>query len=261
MQTALVRRLCALLVGLSCVAAPSRAHATNEEGWNGAIPPLLVFLGVIPGVIPYLAMVSSKQEPGYTTLGMGMGAGQRVTAFAVGMDVGGYPRGDSRFGFMGRSYADAFGKSGLMGFRFDALALVAAVGDTRGPLVLEGIGGLTVAPHWLWSPGVDSTPYVGVGPAAGVRIRAAAARPRFDAGLELLYTPLFGRPLSERLHHASATSALGFSPGGGAWDVLTFELRGRVEWAWGGAGVEGGRPDANLVVGVRVSTGPVQRGR
>ena len=73
--------------------------------------------------------------------------------------------------------------------------------------------------------------------------------------LELLYTPFFGRPLSERLHHASATGALGFSPGGKFWDALTFELRGRVEWAWSVADARGGRPDASLVVGMRFHLG------
>ncbi|HVK67758.1 MAG TPA: hypothetical protein VM694_25035 [Polyangium sp.] len=247
-----------MLVGLSCVAVSSRAHATDEEGWNGAIVPFLAFLGAIPGAVPYVAMFSTK-DPGYGTLGLDMGAGQRATAFALSVDFGGYPRQDSRFGFMGRSHFDAFGKSGLMGLRLDALALVTVVGNARGPLVLEGIGGLTVAPHWLWKSALDSTVYAGVGPAAGMRIRAVAERPRLDADLELLYTPLFGEPLSERLHHASATGALGFSPGGGVWDAFTFELRGRVEWAWGGAGMEGGRPDASVVGGMRFHLGRVNK--
>jgi hypothetical protein len=257
MPKAPVRRLCALLVGLSCVAASSRAHATDEEGWNGVFPPLLAFLGAIPGAVPYLALLSLK-DPGYATLGFDMGAGQRATAFAVSADFGGYPRQGSRFGFLGRSHVDAFGKSGLMGLRFDAMALATVVGNARGPLVLEGIGGLTVAPHWLSAPTLSSTPYAGVGPAAGVRIRAVTDRPRFDAELELLYTPLFGEPLNERLHHVSATSALDFSPGGGIWDVFTFELRGRVEWAWGGDTVGGGRPNASLVGGMRFHLGRVK---
>ncbi|WP_281328456.1 hypothetical protein [Polyangium sp. 6x1] len=203
----------------------------------------------------------SPEDPGYGTLGMDMGAGQRVTAFNVSVDFGGYPRQDSRFGFMGRSYFDAAGKAGLMRLRLDALALVTVVGNARGPLVLEGIGGLTVAPHWLWKSTFDSTVYAEVGPTAGIRIRAVAERPRLDADLELLYTPLFGKPLSERLHHASATGALGFSPGGGFWDAMTFELRGRVEWAWGGADVEGGRPDASLVGGIRFHLGRLGGGR
>jgi hypothetical protein len=254
MQTASVRRLCALLVGFSCVAISSRAHATDEEGWDGALIPLLALAGAVPGAVPFMAMLSTK-DFGYGTLGIDMGAGQRATAFAISVDVGGYPRQGSRFGFMGRSHFDTFGKSDLMGLRLDALVLVAASGNVRDPLVVEGIGGLTVAPHWLWKSALDSTIYAGVGPCAGVRVRASAERPRFDADLELLYTPLFGEPLSERLHHASALSALGFSPGGGGWDAVTFELRGRVEWAWGGADVEGGRPDASLVGGVRLQVG------
>lgn len=253
-RTARARHLCALLVGLSCIAVSSRAHATDEEGWDGAFVPFLAFLGAIPGAVPYVALFSPK-APGYGTLGLDIGAGQRATAFAIDLDLGGYPRLDSRFGFVGRSHVDAFGKAGLMAPRLDALGLVSAIGDARGPLVLEGIGGLTVAPHWLWKSRVDSTVYAGVGPTAGARIRAVAERPRFDADLEVLYAPLFGRPLSQRLHHVSATSALGFSPGGGYWDAFTFELRGRLEWAWGGAGVEGGRRDASLVGGVRFHLG------
>jgi hypothetical protein len=159
---------------------------------------------------------------------------------------------------MGRSHFDAFGKSGLMALRLDALALATVVGDARGPLVLEGIGGLTVVPHWL-TKSTHASVGAGVGPTAGVRVRAVTLLPRVDTELELLYRPVFGAPLSERLHHGSATSAIGFSPGGGFWDVLTFELRGRVEWVWGGAGVEGGRPDASLVVGMRLSSGAAQR--
>src|SRR4051812_47164698 len=107
-QTAPIRRLCALLVALSCVAASSRAQATDEEGWDGAYVPFLALLGVLPGVIPYLALVSFK-NPGYTAMGYNLGAGQRASAFAVGADLGGYPRLDSRVGFMGRSHFDAFG--------------------------------------------------------------------------------------------------------------------------------------------------------
>ncbi|APR87873.1 hypothetical protein A7982_13222 [Minicystis rosea] len=77
-----------------------------------------------------------------------------------------------------------------------------------------------------------------------------------------MYTPLFGSPLSGRRHHVSGTSALSVShlPGMKGWEGLTFEVRGHVGWAWS-TDVAGGRPDASLLVGARISIDGAEKPR
>ncbi|APR74683.1 Hypothetical protein A7982_00029 [Minicystis rosea] len=173
------------------------------------------------------------------------------------LDAGGYPRQSLPVGFIGRSHLDSGSRAGLATIRLDTLALLAIAGNVRGPLVLEGIGGLTFVPRWMSNAYKTVDRFAAVGPSTGLRVRAIAPRPWIGTELELLYTPLFGRPVSGRLHHVGATSALTFSPLAEKWRPVSFELRGHLEWAWS-SDVVGGRPDASLLAGVRIRYGSTE---
>lgn len=254
-----VRRLHALLVGLSLIVLSGHAHAYQEAESEWILVPFAWFVGGLPGLIPYLARLS--KTPGYATLGLDLGAGKRFGAGATSWDFSGYPDRNSRLGFMSRSHFDWRPRSPLkLEYRCDAFALLSMAGDPGGPWHIEGIGGLTVAPRF------ESIVYAAVGPTAGVRLRSSTKRPAVSTEVELLYTPLFGKPASGRRDHTSVTTAISYSP----WlsekretdegEALAFELRGRFEWAWG-VGPEVGRPDVSLLGGVRLFLWPGDRNR
>ncbi|APR87874.1 hypothetical protein A7982_13223 [Minicystis rosea] len=163
---------------MSTVALSSRASAApTEEGWQGAFIPMIAFLGAVPGILPALLLISSK-APGVGTIGLDFGAGQRATSFAMGLDMGAYPDGRLPFGFIGRSHLDVGGRAHASAIRLDALVLLAMAGNIRGPLVLEGIGGLTVTPRWESKGYLGLGWYAAIGPTIGTRIRSIAMPPR-----------------------------------------------------------------------------------
>ncbi|APR77742.1 Hypothetical protein A7982_03089 [Minicystis rosea] len=231
---------------MSCFALSSRAHAAHEG--EQLLMLLVSCVGILPGAAPFLGAASSK-DPGFGIFGADIGIGQRGTSATFDLDWGGYPRGRWPVGFLGRTHTDVGGKkAGLAAIRIDTLALLAVAGDFRGPLVLEGIGGLTTMPRIT----KDNGWYGAIGPTIGARVRASAPHRWVGAEVELMYTPLFGNPLSGRLHHVSGTSAFTISrfPGRNEFPNLSIELRGHVGWAWS-THVDGGRPDASLLIGLR----------
>jgi hypothetical protein len=243
-------------IGGACLASalawstPARADDA-PLGVAGAF----AFIGAVAAAAtPYLVF-SNWKDPGFATLGIGLGAGRHLDAFGLAGDFGGYMRKRGFFGWMGRARFDIAGKelskNGYIALRIDSVALFLLAGDPSGPLSIEGLAGLTAWPRLETTATGDVHAFVGVGPSLGLRMRTTVKRPRIYGEVEAGYAPLFGRPPTGKLHHLELGPAIGFTPWRNASGVFSFEMRSRFEVGLGGADV-GRTAGVVLLGGVRL---------
>ena len=246
-------RLRAAVAG-ACLAALVACSAPARAEGEGPFP--LVLLGMLAGGVgltslPYIVLADRK-DPGEPTVSLGMGAGGHHDAFVLHGSYGGFMHEGGVFGWMGRVREDLAGADpinhGSMAWRFDMTALFNVVDDWSRRVALDALAGLTVWPWVVTIAGGHSTPYIGVGPTVGLRVRAATRRPWIAGELEVDYAALFGEAPTRKVHNVELGPALAFAPWPSPSGVCVLELRARFEiglggedaWRTAGASVIGG---------------------